>query len=55
MTIRELCSLAAQHGALDYEVRMNCNLEPLPVARALIIPDMQIGDVVLKKIVVLDN
>lgn len=55
MTIRELYSIAEQHGALDYDVLMNCNLEPLPVARALIIPDMQIGDVVLKNIVVLDN
>ena len=55
MTIRELYEIAEKHGALDYKVLMNCNLEPIPVSRALIIPDMQIGDVVLKNIVVLDN
>ena len=55
MTIKELYEVAKEHGALDYEVRMNCNLEPLPIARALIIPEMQIGDIVIKNLVVLDN
>ena len=55
MTIRELYEIAEKHGALDYEVRMNCNLEPLPVTRALIIPEMQIGDIVLKNLIVFDN
>lgn len=55
MTIRDLYLQAEKHGALDYEVLMNCNLEPLPVAQVLIIPDMQIGDTVFKNIIVLDN
>lgn len=55
MTIRELYSIAEKHGALDYEVLMNCNLEPLPITKAIIVPDMQIGIIVYKNIVVLDN
>jgi len=55
MTVRQLYEIAEKHGALDYEVLMNCNMEPLPVAHALVIPDMQIGVAVFKNIIVLDN
>ena len=55
MTIRQLYEIAEKHGALDYEVLMNCNLEPIPIASVLVIPDMQIGVTVFKNIVVLDN
>lgn len=55
MTVRELYKQLEENGALDFEIMMNCNLEPMPVHNALIIRDLQFGPNVYKNIVVLDN
>lgn len=56
MTVRDLYEKAKEFGYLDAEVLMNVNLEPIPVKNALLIADMQIGDMtVFKHVVILDN
>ena len=55
MTGRELCAMLAKNGALDYELMMNVNLEPVPVRNALVIPNLQYGTMAYKRIVIFDN
>lgn len=58
MTGRELLKKLEENGALDYELTMNVNMEPIPVARAIVIHSYQLKDcpaAIVKNVVILDN